>query len=223
MTNTLITDRRSLLAGGVAAMTLAIPAQAVALPIDRSEWERAFARMRTIEADDAAFTPGWWETWQRCKAECDKVPHVTFPPEAYSGGQRQTTADTFEVSRARKDVAALDAGKMRLDPLPGLHEHYEIKRELVKAADAREQQIQAVRDRYGMDAADERAEELGDLLAEAGTVLMDTPAPDLAALRWKLDHITGEAKREDGSLASYTSSYMRQTLDDIARLLPSAR
>lgn len=52
---------------------------------------------------------------------------------------------------------------------------------------------------------------------------MDTPAPDLAALRWKLDHITPEAKGEDGSLASYTSSYMRQTLDDIERLLPSAR
>lgn len=118
------------------------------------------ARLRTIEAEDAAFTPGWWEAWQRCKAECDKVPHVTFPPEAYTGGRCQTTADTLELSRARKDVAALDAGKMHLDPLPGLREHYDIKRELVKAADAREQQIQAIRDRYDMDAADERGRNL---------------------------------------------------------------
>lgn len=52
---------------------------------------------------------------------------------------------------------------------------------------------------------------------------MDMPAPDLAALRWKLDYITEEARDPQGSLGSYTHKFVAQTLADIARLLPEGK
>lgn len=49
--------------------------------------------------------------------------------------------------------------------------------------------------------------------------LMDTPAPDFAALRFKLDHLLED---DNGSLNPWTDSYVAQTRRDIARLLGEA-
>jgi hypothetical protein len=112
----------------------------------------------------------------------------------------------------------LDTGKMHLDPLPGLREHYEIKRDLVKAADERDAAIQAIRDRYSMDELDERSEAYGNAIAEAQSALMGMPAPDLAALRWKLMQLRDG---DDGPTACYEAGYVAQTFADIDRLMPA--
>jgi hypothetical protein len=50
--------------------------------------------------------------------------------------------------------------------------------------------------------------------------VMKVPAPDRAALRWKLEHIL----RDDGSggITAYAHSHLDQTLADIGRLLGDA-
>lgn len=211
------TTRRGLMkAAPIAAASLAFPALAIP-PTDRSAWDAAMRAYTRAKAEDDAFTPGYLETYRRCDAACRAVPHVTFAPEAYLGGRCQTTADAWQVKRARREVASLDAGKMRLDPLPGLHEHYAIKRELVKAADERDSAVRAIRARFNMDALEERGEKLGDRVYKATWALMDLPAPDLAALRWKLDYLTNSGAGID----AYESTAIAQTLADIARLLPT--
>jgi hypothetical protein len=62
----------------------------------------------------------------------------------------------------------------------------------------------------------ERMDGLADELANEAAVLLDTPAPDLAALRWKLDYLTDRGTEWGGWEG------MNQPLADIARLLPPA-
>lgn len=69
----------------------------------------------------------------------------------------------------------------------------------------------------------ERIEALSDRMNDAERAALDTPAPDLAALRWKLDRLTVEANEPDGDLPPWSHEYVRQTLADIARLMPEGR
>jgi hypothetical protein len=216
---TTTTTRRALLKAAPAAVALAaIPATASAASApDRSKWDAAMRAFHRAKAEDDAFTPGYHQLWSRCDAALQAVPHITFPPEAYTGGRCQTTADAWQVREARRDIAAMDAGKLRLDPLPGLREHYAIKRELVKAADEREAAMLAINDQFGMDEADERWEALGEATCAARDALMDMPAPDLGALRWKLEQLPDP----DGDMPAWTADFVRQTFADVTRLLPA--
>ena len=87
----------------------------------------------------------------------------------------------------------------------------------MKKADERQSAIQAIRDRYGMDVLDAKTGDLGDRLADATQKLMEMPAPDLDALRWKLDYLS------DGgtAFASWDERYSQQTFADLARLMPT--
>lgn len=70
-----------------------------------------------------------------------------------------------------------------------------------------------------------RNDALAEAISEAEMAVLNTPAPDLAALRWKLDELL---KLEDhigggqGSTAAHYPETVNQTLADIARLLPPA-
>lgn len=72
---------------------------------------------------------------------------------------------------------------------------------------------------HDLNAASDECDRLGDAVADTLGDLMDTPAPDLAALRWKLDQLRDE---RDGSLQSYTASFTEQAYTDMARLMPPA-
>jgi hypothetical protein len=216
---TVNTSRRELLkAAPLTAAAAVIPTAALAIATaDRAAWTAALAQLSQAKAEDEAFSPGYFQTWQKRRAEYEAVPHVALRTDPHTGRlDPVTTADQWNVRSARRDVAALDAGKMRYDPLPGLHEHFELQRDLVKAADERDAAIQAIRDRYDMDRLDERSEELGDALSDAEAALMNTPAPDLAALRLKLERLP----EKDGDMPAWSSSYIAQTFADVARLLP---
>lgn len=218
------TSRRSLLRGApVAAVALTVPAGVSStVAVDRTAWDIAFAHHERLTAEDAEFSATYDRAWAACSAECKQVPHVILEPSKHDGERHVSTANAWYVGRCRSDVSALDAGKMRFDPLPGLAEHERQMRALVDAADARDAVIQSIRDRYGMDDLDDRSDAIGDALADAQSALMDLPAPDLAALRWKLDHVTAGARRPDGSLDCYSAAYVSQMVDDMQRLMPIA-
>jgi hypothetical protein len=174
---------------------------------------------QSAKAEDEAFTKGYMQLWESCKEECERIPHVALgrdPHSNYLGPV--STANAQYLYMARRDVSALDEGRLHIDPLPGLQEHERLMREIVRAADKRDAAVQRVRDRYEMDAADERSEALTERFLEARDTLMDMPAPDLAALRWKLEQLP----ENDGDLAPWTGAFVRQTFADVARLLPPA-
>jgi len=64
----------------------------------------------------------------------------------------------------------------------------------------------------------DRADELCDAWSDAESDLMGIPAPDLQALRWKLDHFMLD---HNGVYhASYSVDFLRQTIADYQRLMP---
>ncbi len=214
------TSRRALLKGApVAFVALAVPAGVSAtVAVDRKAWKRARAAYDALRAEDAAFSAHYHRTWEACSSECKQVPHVILEPSAHTGKWHVSTADDWYVRRCRSDVAALDAGKMRFDPLPDLQEHERQMRALVEAADTRDGVIQAIRDRYDMEALDDQSDDLGDRLAEAQSIVMDLPAPDLAAVHWKLTQL----RDPDGTMVSWSADYVEQTFADVARHMPAA-
>lgn len=66
-------------------------------------------------------------------------------------------------------------------------------------------------------AEDDRLDQLCDIYCEAEARLMAMPAPNAAALRWKLENLL-EADT-GGSTAPWSYHYVEQTHRDIARLL----
>ena len=70
------------------------------------------------------------------------------------------------------------------------------------------------------DAVSAEGERLGQAMSDADTALMETPAPTLAALRWKLDRLM--EVEADGYTAGWSEDYARQTIADYRRLLGEA-
>lgn len=62
-----------------------------------------------------------------------------------------------------------------------------------------------------------RMDDLGDRLTEAEGILMALPAPDAAALRWKMEYVF-EADEE--AMPAWSMGQLRQTIADFRRLLP---
>lgn len=71
------------------------------------------------------------------------------------------------------------------------------------------------------DHVDERLDALCSHCSDLQDAVMQTPAPDLAALRWKLDRLLVDDCTECTSAWSY--NYVAQALADMARLLPEGR
>ena len=216
------TTRRQILAAApLSAAVFAFPAVAAAteIPANRTAWNAAMAKLDRVIAEDAAFTPGWWARWNECKAACERIPHVTVSTSA--ANCNYSTADVWSVRMARHEVQMMDAGKMWIDPkYPDVVERFAQQRQLAEAADERDGAIRAIRDGFGMDADDEEAERLGEALAEAEGALMELPAPDRVALRWKLDKLF-EPEAGD-STPCWSMDYVRQTIADYQRLLGDA-
>jgi len=69
----------------------------------------------------------------------------------YAGG-RLSSDDIHAVRRAQREVADLDASRMRLDPIPSVTQYYDTVRQFVAAVAEGDAKAQAVRDHCGLDA-----------------------------------------------------------------------
>ena len=193
-----------------------------AAPADRSAWDRAFRAYEEAKAEDAAFNAVFEPMWEQYDRERAAVPHITLRPDPYSGRRVPvTTADRMFVHEARKLVGEVEAGRTKLDPIPSLQEHLQLCRDVAAAADERDAKIAAIRDRLGLDEAEDRWEALGERAYEAEWALMDMPAPDGAALLWKLEKLLDVER--DGGTAGWSGEAVAQTMADARRLLSDGR
>lgn len=201
-----------------------LAAVAVTLPVRpatratgyEAKWSAALEAYENAKAEAEAFDPTYMVVWEQCHEECKAVPHAVLRPDPHSGRHSPiSTADDWYVRRARRDVAALNAGRMRFEPLQELQEYESLLRDVVSAADGRDATIQAIRDRYDMDKLDTQSEEISERLCAARDRVMNTAAPDLAALRWKLDQLISP----DGEMLGWTADFIRQTVADYRQLL----
>ncbi|MBT2185545.1 hypothetical protein [Sphingobium nicotianae] len=83
--------------------------------------------------------------------------------------------------------------------------------------DPRYDEVCAWRDKRNYEAIHNRCEELADAEADAHVALLRMPAPDTAALRWKLD----QTIEEDGEIALWCEEIALAIQADYRRLLPA--
>jgi hypothetical protein len=217
MNRSLNIDRRSLIGGGasaiaVAAVALPVPALAAATA-DRSDWDAAMRAYQLAKAEDEAFDPTYWpihNAWEAGRPSMNAIDWKRLNP----------------VPGNKEHIARIaDLGKLWHRYLDGEGKWWwagdpeKSKAEFRAALDS----VQAFRDaeerhdrESGLDEANERYEDLGERVNLAQEALMGMAAPDLAALRWKLDQLHDPG----GDMPAWSAYFVRQTFADIARLLP---
>ena len=211
------TRRGLLMAAPAITAVAAVPAIALApATSDRSAWNAAFAAYQRAKAEDEAFSPIYRRVHDAWEAGRPSIDAINFKPLP-SYMPRDMIAGGWDLDKAWRDYVAGE-GKWWFSPDPEAR-----KAEFRAALDS----VQAYRDKRdqhrrdsGMDEADDRWEVLGERVAEAECALMDTPAPDLAALRFKLDHLL--EPDSEGSTACWSRDYVAQTIADYQRLLGGA-
>ena len=182
-------------------------------PPSRSHWETALARYEATLVEAAAFDAEYEriETiWREGQPSMEEIHWKAFP-----FADRDHVARILDLSEAeRQRREGQNKWWWAKDPTASLAEFCAALESVQQFRDAEERhEIQS-----GFRAASERYESLTDAISDASDLLMAMPAPDAAALRWKLDQL----KNKDGSFAAYSSDYMRQINEDIARILGPA-
>ena len=123
--------------------------------------------------------------------------------------QHETTKELYE--RFCRDVA----DPARADEL-AFEKRHGLTREAVDYFPRRK----ALQQAHGYQTAPsihDAADKLCDAMAAAEGDLMATPAPDLAALRFKLEKLLAI---DEGGTDAWSADYVRQTIEDMRRLLP---
>ena len=183
-------------------------------------WWRLHARYAAFKAS----ADQWWKevedpAFAAYYRECAAVPHMRSATSfrIMGGGERfLDTENPADVNNARRLLADYPNGSVD----PDFATYLKACSEVVRGADSREQMIARLAGKYGIDAICARSDRLGELVSEFETRLLDMPAPDHAALAWKLDHLlTPYGQEGDKSTAPWAEATVAQTLADYRRLL----
>ena len=184
-------------------------------PVSRVEWEAALDAFENAQLEVLAFDEEWRavnDAYEAGRPSMDMIQWSEFPYTNHN-----IVAHTKDLEKAWQHF--LDGeDKWWFSPTPE-----ERKAKFRAALDS----VQAYRDALaahnhetGMDAADEQMEALAAREAELERGAMQMPAPDRAALLWKLEILLKpDEDDEDGALSSYRFSYYSQTVADMRRLL----
>lgn len=182
-------------------------------------WDEAMTAYEQAHAEAEAFTPIWNELCEKEREGILAIPHATFRPDPHAGrSDPVSTADDSYVKDARRLVREVATGKCRLETetYPSLKEHFELCKEVAAAADERDAKIEALLVSLGMDEAEAKMEALGERQYETEWALLEMPAPDSAALLWKLEKLM---LLEDGSCPPWGGRAIGPALNDARRLL----
>lgn len=142
----------------------------------------------TIESQ--AFNLHFDALWRRRRAESDAIPHVTFGPHPFFPERSPvSTANAEIVHLSRKHLEELPADDTLSDSSSMMLEHRSFCEQVVVAADQRDLQIKAIEERLCYREAEQKWNTLTDRAYDAEQKLMRAPAPDLAALQWKVERM----------------------------------
>ena len=204
------TRRNLLIAAPFAAAALAIPA-AAAISTDRTAWNAALATFTKANAASDAFDPHYWRTYEAFKAGLPGMDGIDWG--AFPFPDKNHIARIIDLDTAWRNYLAGE-GKWWFSPNPEQRKaKYRAALDSVRAF--RDAEAKHERD-SGFAAADDRYNELTERITDAAATLMAMPAPDLAALRWKLDYLTNGGNE----FQIWSMDFAAQAFADIARLLP---
>ncbi len=180
---------------------------AVADHLDRDEDSETASWYRTLEAREMAKAAYKFHDINVFQPLDAILEEITARPEL-----------AFEVTTehgrtSRFSLGANELHKFDNHPSPAVRE---------RAAAHRQSWMRflAARKYIGWDTASTELDRLCGEQCDLESELITMPAPDLAALRWKLEHLFGPERREPGDFCpSWCASYMNAILADAARLM----
>lgn len=217
-------SRRTLLAGIAAAPAIIAlgTSPAMALPtVDRAAWDRTFARVqqarRTYEADCPAFDRAY-AAMNAGKPSLDLIDWEGLRRQGLGRFDRYHTARMLDIKAAWKSY--LSTHRARFGTLPPAAARTECRAALNTILEFRRLEEEN-EERTGYNEADERNSRLCDVTIEAEHELLATPAPDLSALLWKIEHLWGSDTDDPLRSASdsYDMNHIRPVIADARRLL----
>lgn len=218
MTDTTTSRRALIKAVPLTAAALAIPASAASPAGDRRRWDEAMTLLEQTKADCEAFDTIWNEVnerWKQTRPTMDSIHWGEFFPERSTTNGRLHVAHYLDLEERWQHFLAGEEKWWWAQDAEARKAEYRAALDSVQAF--RDADANHKRD-SGKDDADDRSEALANAYSDADTALMNTPAPDLAALRWKLERF----RDDDGDLDAWTSKFVAQTYADLARLIPAA-
>ncbi|NIJ07610.1 hypothetical protein FHS31_001206 [Sphingomonas vulcanisoli] len=200
------TNRRSFLgalafAPVAASPIIAFAAKAESVRVDRTVWDRAFATMEAAkqasdEFDNNVLAP--------VDAELERIaprPELSFDHTAKSG------------QVARYEMWVTDLHRWDNHSVP------EIRESAARVRGAWNKHVEAQR-RLGWEPICDESERLCEIRCDHESDLIAIPAPDHAALLWKLEHLYGPSARAyDGSGPTYCAEWVNALMNDARRLL----
>lgn len=188
------------------------------LTSDRRAWDDAFAAFEIAQAEERSFSIEFAKLDDQLAAEAAAVPHIVVGPDPYTPeGEPVGTGNTFYLSLARRRMELIEAGKIEVATEGVLKNYHDLLCNLVKADAQRTLAVKAIRQRLDFDTAQSRWDDLANCACDARWFLMDMPAPDISALRWKIEYLLED--KGDGCGSSWTNDALSQTRTDIARLM----
>lgn len=204
-------DRRSFV--GAAAVVVVTTGPAVARSTtDRTNWDIAIAAHERAIAEDAAFDPRYWEIHREWEAGKPSMEEIHW--KQFDSRDRDRTARMIDLEKEWRRFLDGENKWWWAKNAEGRKAEYRAALDSVQAY----RDAEARHDREsGMDAAEQRWEALGDEVGRTRDALMDMPAPDLSALRWKL----AQLRDDDGDLVGWSADFVRQTFLDVDRLMPA--
>lgn len=167
--------RRSIVGGTLALPLAALPAPAVAsaTAVDRGAWDTALAEYRRAEDVELAFSDTWDTATRAVHAEIGPEPEL------------ELTCKAGPLSFTRAEIADA-AAQYRDDPIMSRMWHIRGQINLHDRWTAYEAARGRARARHDLDALDREAERLSLVAYKAWWRLIETPAPDIAALALKM-------------------------------------
>lgn len=187
--------------------------QITASQADRAQWDAALARYNQTKADCEAYDAVWHaihEQFTATKPSLDSIDWREFPGVC----DRDRFARTEDVDR-RWQAFLAGEGKTWWGDAESIKARHRAALDSIVAYRVALERHDGV---IGMSAAADHSEKLTDLHSEADEAVMNLPAPDLAALRWKIERF----RDNDGDLDCWTDKFVAQTYADLARLIPVA-
>ena len=209
------TRRNLLITAPASAAVLAIPsAAAIAIPTDRTAWNATLAAFNEANAASEAFDSHYWRTYEAFKAGLTGMDGIDWG--AFPFSDKNHIARHIDLDTSWRDYLAGE-GKWWWSGNPErTKQKYRAALDSVQAF--RDAEAKHERD-SGFAAADDRYNELVERITDAAATLMAMPAPDLAALRWKLDYLTNGGTE----FQVWSMDFAAQAFADIARLLPEGK
>jgi hypothetical protein len=207
--------------GVLAAAAVTSPALASASPptgtsCDRAAWDAAFAKMRKHRAAFEAYQPTYdaaIEGFERDKPVGDDIDLRPIHP-LITHGWRNEILHTADLEQMHTQFLA---GQGRTWGSADPEKTIAIHRATLDQIREFRRQYQAAKDKHRYEAVVERGDALSNADYDAAWELFELPAPDMAALHWKIEHLFG--KSEDFEVEPWSAKVMANFMTDAHRLL----